>query len=85
VTPGLHRLHHSIDPRDHDRNFGQLFSWWDRVFGTYTQPAIGGLRFGLAGFEEARWQTVRGMLLTPLRGGPDRPLPGNGTGSNASH
>jgi sterol desaturase/sphingolipid hydroxylase (fatty acid hydroxylase superfamily) len=34
VTPQSHRVHHSIEPRHHDRNFGLTFSLWDHLFGT---------------------------------------------------
>jgi sterol desaturase/sphingolipid hydroxylase (fatty acid hydroxylase superfamily) len=38
ITPDYHRVHHSTD---HNRsNFGTTFSFWDRMFGTYTDPAI---------------------------------------------
>ena len=36
ITPNLHCIHHSADPGDYGRNFGQTFSIWDRLFGTYT-------------------------------------------------
>ncbi len=38
VTPRFHHVHHSRDPRHHDRNFGALLSVWDRLFGTYLDP-----------------------------------------------
>ena len=34
VTPQSHRIHHSIERRHQDKNFGLLFSIWDRLFGT---------------------------------------------------
>jgi len=34
VTPQSHRIHHSIEPRHRDKNFGSLFSIWDFAFGT---------------------------------------------------
>lgn len=34
VTPQSHRMHHSIQSEDHDQNYGNLFSVWDRLFGT---------------------------------------------------
>lgn len=37
VTPDMHRTHHSIDMREGNSNFGQIFSFWDRFFGTYVQ------------------------------------------------
>lgn len=38
ITPQAHRIHHSLD-ENRDRNFGALFSIWDRMFGTYVKPA----------------------------------------------
>lgn len=41
VTPDMHRTHHSIDLREGNSNFGQIFSVWDRIFGTYVdRPAV---------------------------------------------
>lgn len=34
VTPQSHRVHHSIEPRHFDKNFGLTFSIWDYLFGT---------------------------------------------------
>jgi sterol desaturase/sphingolipid hydroxylase (fatty acid hydroxylase superfamily) len=34
VTPQSHRIHHSIEARHRDRNFGSFLSIWDRMFGT---------------------------------------------------
>jgi sterol desaturase/sphingolipid hydroxylase (fatty acid hydroxylase superfamily) len=38
VTPRVHGLHHAVDPRVRGRNFGSLFTVWDRLFGTYADP-----------------------------------------------
>jgi sterol desaturase/sphingolipid hydroxylase (fatty acid hydroxylase superfamily) len=35
VTPDMHRIHHSIIPRETNRNFGFNLPWWDRLLGTY--------------------------------------------------
>jgi sterol desaturase/sphingolipid hydroxylase (fatty acid hydroxylase superfamily) len=37
ITPDYHRVHHST--RHNRSNFGTTFSVWDRIFGTYTDPA----------------------------------------------
>jgi sterol desaturase/sphingolipid hydroxylase (fatty acid hydroxylase superfamily) len=34
VTPQSHRIHHSVEARDGDRNFGAILTVWDRIFGT---------------------------------------------------
>ncbi len=35
ITPDVHRIHHSTDFQDQNRNFGQTFVFWDRLFGSY--------------------------------------------------
>ncbi len=35
VTPALHKVHHSVRRVEADSNYGSLFSWWDRWFGTW--------------------------------------------------
>lgn len=35
VTPHMHWSHHSRCPEDHNRNFGTIFSFWDRALSTY--------------------------------------------------
>jgi len=34
VTPQSHRIHHSLDPRHVNKNFGLFLTVWDRLFGT---------------------------------------------------
>lgn len=38
VTPRFHFVHHSADKRFTNSNYGFIFSVWDRLFGTYTDP-----------------------------------------------
>lgn len=41
VTPQVHRIHHSRDPRHFDRNFADIFPFMDILFGTYEKPVRG--------------------------------------------
>jgi sterol desaturase/sphingolipid hydroxylase (fatty acid hydroxylase superfamily) len=34
-TPQAHRIHHSINPKHYDTNFGNTVMIWDRLFGTF--------------------------------------------------
>ena len=48
VTPSHHRVHHAINPIYLDKNYGQIFIVWDRLFGTYQDelddvPAVYGV------------------------------------------
>ena len=35
VTPSAHRVHHGVNVKYLNKNFGNLFIVWDRIFGTY--------------------------------------------------
>ncbi len=39
VTPRFHHLHHAIERSTH-ANFGELFVFWDKLFGTYRAPDV---------------------------------------------
>jgi sterol desaturase/sphingolipid hydroxylase (fatty acid hydroxylase superfamily) len=45
VTPRMHGIHHSTDPRELASNWSVIFSFWDRLHGTHllreAQPTIG--------------------------------------------
>jgi alkylglycerol monooxygenase len=48
VTPSHHRVHHAFNKEYLDKNFGQIFIFWDKWFGTYqaempTVPAVYGI------------------------------------------
>jgi sterol desaturase/sphingolipid hydroxylase (fatty acid hydroxylase superfamily) len=70
VTPDMHRVHHSIEPRETNANFGFSVPWWDRLFGTYlAQPAKGHLemKIGIEQFRSRRELWLDRMLVQPLR------------------
>ena len=71
VTPDMHRVHHSIDPRETNSNYGFNLPWWDRLLGTYVpQPAKGhlGMEIGIEQFRTRRDLWLDRMLIQPLRG-----------------
>lgn len=74
VTPEMHRVHHSVIPRETNSNFGVNLPWWDFLFGTYrAQPADGheGMTIGLEQFrDEQRADRLHWMLLLPFIGRP---------------
>ena len=39
VTPAIHGSHHSRDARYAEKNFGAMLGIWDRMFGTWLEPA----------------------------------------------
>jgi len=71
VTPDMHRVHHSVERRETNSNFGFNLPWWDRLLGTYrAQPAKGheGMIIGLHEFrDKKRSVMLPGMLSIPFR------------------
>ncbi|MCZ0811435.1 MAG: sterol desaturase family protein [Pseudomonadota bacterium] len=71
VTPDMHRVHHSVDPRETNSNYGFNLPWWDRLLGTYiAQPAKGhkGMDIGIEQFRTRRDLWLDRMLIQPVRG-----------------
>lgn len=49
ISPAQHQVHHSIDPRHFNKNFGEVLAIWDWMFGSLYIPAgREELVFGLA-------------------------------------
>jgi sterol desaturase/sphingolipid hydroxylase (fatty acid hydroxylase superfamily) len=70
VTPDMHRVHHSILPRETNSNFGFNLPWWDRVFGTYrAQPQAGheAMTIGIEQFRDPRELRLDRLLVQPFR------------------
>lgn len=49
VTPSHHRVHHAMNEQYLDKNYGQIFIVWDRMFGTFQAelkevPAVYGVK-----------------------------------------
>ncbi len=69
VTPEMHRIHHSTIRCETDSNFGDLFPFWDRLFGTYRhQPAGGheGMTLGLDYLNDPRELWLHRLFVQPF-------------------
>lgn len=68
LSPHWHQVHHSADPRHYDKNFGLLFSFWDRMFGTAFVPERDEvLKYGLLDRDAHEYQSLFGLYLLPLK------------------
>jgi len=70
VTPDMHRVHHSVIPRETNSNFGFNLPWWDRLCGTYrAQPEAGhnAMVIGLKEYRDPALLTLGRLLLQPFR------------------
>jgi sterol desaturase/sphingolipid hydroxylase (fatty acid hydroxylase superfamily) len=66
--PMMHKVHHSRLAEQTDTNYGNLFSFWDRLFGTYTPSDRGRtIRYGLDDYDRPELQTTAALLALPFR------------------
>ncbi|MCU0357126.1 MAG: sterol desaturase family protein [Cyclobacteriaceae bacterium] len=47
ITPNVHKFHHHYERPWTDSNFGNMFSIWDRLFGTFVYDDPHKIRYGL--------------------------------------
>lgn len=67
LCPYYHQLHHSIEARHYNSNYGLLLSVWDEMFGTLRIPLDGErFTFGLANNEHAEYRSVVKLHVLPL-------------------
>jgi sterol desaturase/sphingolipid hydroxylase (fatty acid hydroxylase superfamily) len=69
ITPDLHRIHHSEEEREQGKNFGDTFSFWDRLFHTYlSEPSAGhaAMKTGVRGLPKERSRALPFMLALPF-------------------
>lgn len=67
VTPNMHKVHHSREQMETDSNYSNIFSIWDRIFGTYTATVdFSRLRYGLDGLDDREKQTLPALLKLPF-------------------
>ncbi len=68
VTPAMHRVHHHIALPYTDTNFGNIFSFWDRLFGTFARLDTAQIVFGIdTHMQPAEHSTVGNLLRIPFQ------------------
>ncbi len=81
VTPRMHWVHHSRHRPETDSNYSSVFSFWDRVFGSFRlSRRPGALRLGLDGMQDREWATLPGMLAMPFGPAGSRQVDGDFSG-----
>jgi sterol desaturase/sphingolipid hydroxylase (fatty acid hydroxylase superfamily) len=65
MSPGMHKVHHSNNPEHFNKNLGNLFVIWDRIFGTYQDVSPQPIALGLLGEDgnlSQQWTVVEWAL-----------------------
>jgi len=67
VTPDMHKIHHSDWHVETDSNYATVLSIWDHLARSYCMRRdLHAIRFGVTDLREPQWQTIWGLLWTPL-------------------
>lgn len=63
VSPDMHKIHHHYRLPYTDTNFGNIFSIWDRLFGTFSYMDRSKVIYGVDVFPDEKKNTQIGSLL----------------------
>jgi len=71
ISPAQHHVHHSIDPKHYNKNYGEVFAFWDWMFGSlYVLRGHEDITYGLADEHGERieqpYPNLRKALLDPF-------------------
>lgn len=81
VSPDMHKVHHHYVLPYTDSNYGNIFSVWDRLFGTFRTMERGKLVYGVdTHMEPAKHRTVGALLMMPFKPYVRPEPPGDGEG-----
>jgi sterol desaturase/sphingolipid hydroxylase (fatty acid hydroxylase superfamily) len=67
VSPDMHKVHHHFVLPYTDSNYGNIFSIWDRMFGTYMELEPEKITYGVDTFpDEKENSSIKGLLKQPF-------------------
>lgn len=67
VSPDMHKVHHHYMLPYTDSNYGNIFSIWDRMFGTYLKFDRESIVYGVDTFPDAvENESIKGLLKQPF-------------------
>ena len=68
VSPDMHKTHHHYKLPHTDSNYGNIFSIWDRIFGTYSYLDRDALIYGVDTFpDEIENNSLKSLLKQPFQ------------------
>ena len=69
ISPAVHQIHHSVDERHHDKNYGLMLAIWDWMGGTLCVAKESGgdnMRYGLPAGPGSEKNSLSALYLDPL-------------------
>lgn len=66
ITPNMHKFHHHRERPWTDKNFGNIFSLWDRMFGTMVYEDTTRIKYGLDVLDDNTDENIWYQLKIPF-------------------
>ena len=66
VSPNMHKVHHHYVRPQTDTNYGNIFSIWDRLFGTFDDTPMKDIHFGLDVLQDRDADDIKEQLRIPF-------------------
>jgi sterol desaturase/sphingolipid hydroxylase (fatty acid hydroxylase superfamily) len=66
ITPNMHKFHHHFERPWTDTNYGNIFSFWDRIFGTLVYDDPKKVVYGLDVVDSTKDQSIGYQLGVPF-------------------
>jgi sterol desaturase/sphingolipid hydroxylase (fatty acid hydroxylase superfamily) len=69
VSPNMHKVHHHYKRPQTDSNYGNIFSIWDHLFGTFNYTPVSQLKYGLDVLDDASSINLTYQFKLPFKKG----------------
>jgi len=66
ISPNMHKFHHHYEMPWTDTNFGNIFSIWDRLFGTFVYEDTKKITYGLDLLEDSKSNSLNYQFKVPF-------------------
>ena len=66
VSPDMHKVHHHFKRPETDTNYGNIFPFWDWLFGTYSSTPANKIQYGLDILEGRNDNNLGAQLKLPF-------------------
>jgi len=66
ISPNMHKFHHHFERPWTDSNYGNMFSFWDRIFGTFVYANPKDIEFGVNTLEGEKAEDLKYQFGLPF-------------------
>ena len=66
ITPNMHKFHHHFERPWTDTNFGNIFSFWDRLFGTMVYTDTKDIKYGVDVLDGTKDENIMYQMSVPF-------------------